>query len=228
MSQTTSAKTTHINDPKWLAKKAFDLYTTHGVPIEISEDIVEKHGLLIDTLELDRLITEHQTLSQNSSAGQFKSGLGSNSEMAKSMHTATHILHTVLRKMFGNKLQQMGSAILDDKARFDINIAASEISDEKVKEIEEKVNEVINKGLIMEKLETTETAARELGAIGLFGEKYGEKVTVYTLKDAAGTVFSREFCGGPHIKNTAEIKPFKILKKKSIGAGLTRVEFVCE
>ena len=213
-----------ILDPKWLAKKTFDLYQSHGVPIEISEYLIEQEGLILDVDFLQSLIDSHQKLSQLSSTAQFKSGLGSTSESAIAMHTATHILHSVLRKMFGNQLHQMGSAILEDKARFDININSSELTPEVITKIEESVQAIINKNLNMTSIETSPEEAKKLGAIGLFGEKYGSKVTVYTLSDE-NDIYSREFCGGPHIKNTNQIGKFQILKKKSIGNNLTRIDF---
>lgn len=212
-------------DPQWLANKTFDLYQSHGVPIEISEYLIEKEGLILDVDYLQKLIDSHQTLSQNSSTAQFKSGLGSNSPKAIAMHTATHILHQVLRSIFGTQLQQMGSAILEDKARFDININSSDLTPETITNIEAQVQAIIDKNLTMTKIETTPEIAKELNAIGLFGEKYGDKVTIYTLEDGQ-TIYSREFCGGPHIENTSQIGKFQILKKKSIGNNLTRLDFV--
>ena len=211
-------------DPQWLAKKTFDLYQSHGVPIEISEYLIEQEGLVLDIDYLQNLIESHQKLSQASSTAQFKSGLGSTTDSAIAMHTATHILHSVLRDLFGSQLHQMGSAILEDKARFDININSTQLTPEVITQIEEDVQLIINKNLNMVSIETTPEKAKELGAIGLFGEKYSNKVTIYTLGDE-DKIYSREFCGGPHIKNTNQIGKFKILKKKSIGNNLTRIDF---
>jgi alanyl-tRNA synthetase len=222
----TGSTTTQVSSltPQYLAKLTFDLYQTHGVPLEVSEDIIEKKGLVLDRIELTNLIEGHQKLSQETSAGQFKSGVGSNTLKAQAMHTTTHILHKVLRDIFGSEVKQMGSAILDDKARFDINVNANELTEDKIQQISSEVQSIIDKHLAMTKAEMTEQEARNIGAIGLFGEKYGEKVTVYTLGNDQ-EIFSREFCGGPHINNTKEISKFEILKKKSIGNGLTRIEF---
>ncbi|MFM6249904.1 MAG: hypothetical protein ACKPEQ_12275, partial [Dolichospermum sp.] len=92
-------------------------------------------------------------------------------------------------------------------------------------EIQTEVQKIIDLDLAMTKIETTEKEAREMGAIGLFGEKYGDKVSIYSLQDQNHKVYSREFCGGPHIHKTSEIGKFKILKQKSVGQGIRRLEF---
>lgn len=206
---------------------AWDLYQKAGVPFEVSEDVCEDNNLEFDAQKVEELATNHQNLSKITSAGQFKSGLGENTQKTTRLHTTTHILHSVLREMFGTDLHQMGSAITDEKARFDFALDRK-IEQDDLYKIEQKVQAILDKNLSMIKLETTETEARQMGAIGLFGEKYGEKVSVYTLSDNDGTVFSREFCGGPHIGNTSEIGKFVILKEKSVSAGVRRLEYNIE
>jgi alanyl-tRNA synthetase len=210
--------------PQFLAQKTWDLYQTHGVPIEVSEDILQNQGLNLDFKLLNELINQHQKLSQTTSAGQFKSGLGSDSYKAKKLHTTTHILHSVLREIFGKEVKQMGSSITDNKARFDFSLD-KKIETQDLENIAKKVQEIINLNLQMQAKEMTPIEAQNLGAIGLFGEKYGQIVTVYTLENEKGQVYSREFCGGPHINNTSEIGKFVILKQKSIGQNLRRLEF---
>jgi alanyl-tRNA synthetase len=214
--------------PQFLAEKTWDLYQTHGVPIEVSLDILEKNNLELDQELLDNLIESHQKLSQSNSAGQFKSGLGTDTNKTRALHTTTHILHQVLREIFSDQVRQMGSAITEEKARFDVSISANEIDESKLEQIQNQVQNIIDRGLQMVSTEMNPEQAKELGAIGLFGEKYGEQVTVYSLTDKENKVFSREFCGGPHVKNTSQVGKFKILKKKSIGSGLTRIEFDLE
>jgi alanyl-tRNA synthetase len=211
-------------DGELLAQKMFDLYQTHGVPLELSEDLLEKAGQKFDALKLSELIDNHQNLSQSASIGQFKSGLGETNEITTRLHTATHLLHTVLREMYGTSVKQMGSAITSEKARFDFT-KDERLNDDEIQKIVKTVQQRIEKCLQVQKQEMSETEARKTGAIGLFGEKYGEKVTVYSVHDDAGKVFSREFCGGPHVTNTSEIGKFSIIKQKSIGQGLKRLEF---
>jgi len=207
-----------------LAEKTWDLYQTHGVPFEVSQTILEKAGEKIDSDLLNQRIEEHQKQSQESSSGQFKSGLGDENQKTTRLHTTTHLLHQVLREMFGTDVRQMGSAITSQKARFDFT-KEEKLSDAEIIEVQQKVQNLIDKNLEMVKIETTEAEARKMGAIGLFGEKYGEKVTVYKLTDKNGLVSSQEFCGGPHVQNTSEIGKLIITKQKSIGKGLKRLEY---
>ena len=208
---------------KELSLKAFNFYQSMGVPMELSEDILDKNDTPLDLEELARLIEHHQQLSASVSVGQFKSGLGESNETTTQMHTATHILHQVLKDIYGDNVRQMGSAITSEKARFDFS-TDKDIADDLPK-IETQVKAVIDKHLTMTSQELPQAKAKELGAIGLFGEKYGDIVTVYQLHDKDGKDYSVEFCGGPHIKNTDEIKNFKILKSKSLGQGIKRIEF---
>jgi alanyl-tRNA synthetase len=217
------AKTPEMNEDE-TSFITWDLYQKAGVPFEVSEDILEDNNLPFSQFNLEKLISEHQEKSRTTSAGQFKSGLGSDTGKTTRLHTTTHILHKVLRDIYGTSVQQMGSAITDEKARFDFRL------DHKIEELEQiliilKVQEIINSNLDMVKLETSEQDARNMGAIGLFGEKYGDKVTVYTLEDKQGNPVSREFCGGPHIKNTSELGKFILLKEKAVSAGVRRLEF---
>jgi alanyl-tRNA synthetase len=210
--------------PELVSEKIFDLYQSHGVPMELSEDILEKNDVAFDALKLDELIHNHQNLSQEASKGQFKSGLGEQNEKTTRLHTATHLLHQTLREMFGDSVKQMGSAITSEKARFDFT-KDERITDEELAKIQAKIQRVIDEKFAVHKREMTESEARELGAIGLFGEKYGEIVTVYSIENQLGDVYSREFCGGPHVKNTDEIGKFVILRQKSVGQDLKRLEF---
>ena len=210
--------------PQFLAEKTWDLYQSHGVPIELSEDILEKNNLQLDRDCLNSLIESHQKLSQSTSAGQFKSGLGENTNKTRQLHTLTHILHQVLRQTFGTNLQQMGSAITDAKARFDFKCDV-DLSPEIIQEIQNKVEQILSNKLVMLKTDMTQQEAKDLGAIGLFGEKYGERVTIYTLTDEQQNVISREFCGGPHIDSGDKIGKFSIIKYKSVGQGIKRIEF---
>jgi alanyl-tRNA synthetase len=217
--------TTHT--PQQLAEKTWDLYQTHGVPLEVSEDILEARGLQLDKNLLEKLIEEHQNLSRTTSSGQFKSGLGQDTNKTRALHTSTHILHKVLRDLLGDGVKQMGSAITDEKARFDFSFDRR-LEDSEITQIQEKAQAIIDLKLSMNKREMPQLEAKESGAIGLFGEKYGDIVSVYSLEDAQGKVYSREFCGGPHVTNTSEIGKFKILKQKSVGQGVKRIEFDVE
>jgi alanyl-tRNA synthetase len=211
-----------------LANISWDLYQTHGIPIEASEDILAKEKLTIDLAKLNQLIQNHQKLSQESSKDQFKSGLNKDTDKTRRLHTVTHILHQILINTLGKEVKQMGSAITEDKARFDFS-SQRKLTPEEVLVVEKKVQEIINKSLSMTRQEMPQQQARDLGAIGLFGEKYSQMVSVYTLEDkSSGQIYSREFCSGPHIQNSLEIGTFKIKKQKSIGQGLVRLVYDVE
>ncbi|NJL96895.1 hypothetical protein HC766_08135 [Candidatus Gracilibacteria bacterium] len=206
------------------AKNIFDLYQTHGVPLELSYDILKKHGVGVDVENVEKMIQEHQKNSKDNSGKQFKSGLAEDNNKTIRLHTATHLLHQSLREMFGEDIKQKGSAITSEKARFDFSFERRLLEDEIV-ELTEKVQAKINTNYKVTKKEMSEQEARNLGAIGLFGEKYGDSVTVYSIGEDEGEVLSREFCGGPHVKNTSQIGYFKIIKQKSVGSGVKRLEF---
>lgn len=210
-------------NPDALTHFAWDLYQSHGVPFEVSLEEAEIAGLQIDEHQLNNLIEEHQQKSATVSAGQFKSGLGGDTQRTRRLHTATHLLHSVLRSLYGTQVRQIGSAITNEKARFDVTLE-EEISDNDILRISQGVQNLIEKDAEVMKEEMTESDARKLGAIGLFGEKYPDVVSIYTITQG-NTVFSREFCGGPHVRNTQEIGKFSILHIKSIGQGRKRIEF---
>lgn len=213
--------------PQLLAEKAWEFYQNHGVPIEVSQDIISSKGLTFDSKHLEKLMQEHQNLSRDKSGSQFKSGLLCDSHKTRRLHTVTHILHSVLREMYGPETKQMGSAITDKKARFDFTYNSAITQDELII-IEKKVQDIIDKDLIMEFSQMPYQQAKELNAIGLFGEKYGDLVKIYSLRDDQGKVYSREFCTGPHISKSKEIGKFKIIKQKSVGQGIRRLEFNVE
>jgi alanyl-tRNA synthetase len=135
-------------------------------------------------------------------------------------HSATHILQGALKKLLGNHVQQAGSLVEPGRLRFDFTHHAA-LTPEQLRQIEETVNRVVWDNLPVEIFQTSLTAAQNMGAAALFGEKYGEKVRVVRINS-----FSLELCGGTHLKSTGEVNIFKITGESSIGAGLRRIEAV--
>jgi len=135
-------------------------------------------------------------------------------------HTATHLLHKVLQEVLGDHVRQAGSAVRPDKLRFDFTHPAALTAEERA-EVERRVNEHVFAAMPVRIFETPLEEARTLGAMMLFGEKYGDVVRVV---DVDG--WSKELCGGTHVRSTAEIGPFAILSESSVGAGARRIEAV--
>lgn len=201
--------------------EAFKLYESFGFPIEMIKEELEKNNLTLDIDEFNKSKEEHSKLSQTLSAGKFKSGLADNSEIITKYHTATHLLHSALRKILGESIHQSGSNITAERLRFDFNYD-QKLTDEQLKEIEDFVNENIKKSLFVT-CETMKFAdAQKQGALAFFGSKYPESVSVYTIGDIKDFV-SKEVCTGPHIKNTIELGIFEITKEESAGAGKRRI-----
>jgi alanyl-tRNA synthetase len=135
-------------------------------------------------------------------------------------HTATHLLHKVLQEVLGDHVRQAGSAVRPDKLRFDFTHPTALTAEERA-EVEKRVNEHVFANAPVRIFETPLSEARTLGAMMLFGEKYGEVVRVVDIDG-----WSKELCGGTHVRSTAEIGPFVILSESSVGAGARRIEAV--
>ncbi len=201
---------------------AFRLYDTYGFPVEITEELATEHGLKVDRDEFEKAFKKHQELSKKGAEKTFKGGLADHTEEVTKLHTATHLLHKALRIVLGDHVQQKGSNITSERLRFDFSHPAK-MTPEEIKRVEEIVNEQIEKDLPVTFEVMTLEEAKKAGAIALFGEKYGEKVKVYSIGD-----FSKEVCGGPHVEHTGLLGKFKIVKEQSSSAGVRRIRAVLE
>jgi alanyl-tRNA synthetase len=207
-------------------KDAFKLFSTYGFPLELTQELAAEKDLTVDIAGFEVEYTKHQQASRAGSDQKFKGGLADNDEMSVKYHTATHLLHAALRDILGPHVQQKGSNITPDRLRFDFSHPEKLTNSEKIA-IEDWVNDKINQGLVVSMSTMFKDDAIKSGAIGLFAEKYGENVTVYTIGKNDNWV-SRELCGGPHVANTAELGIFKIKKEQASSAGVRRIKAILE
>ena len=201
-------------------KTAFKLYDTFGYPLEMTLELAKEQGLEVDVAGFDEANKKHQELSRTTSAGSFKAGLQDNSAVVTRMHTATHLLHAALHKVLGPTANQKGSNITAERLRFDFTWP-DKMTPEQLAEVEKLVNGWIADAIPVTKKMTTVEEAKAEGAMALFGSKYGDQVSLYSIGDV-----SKEICCGPHVENTSELGSFKIQKEQSSSAGVRRIKAV--
>ncbi|VVB83986.1 Alanine--tRNA ligase [uncultured archaeon] len=204
-------------------KDAFLLYQSYGFPVEMIEEECLKRKIKFSKDKFENECRIHQETSRTASRGKFKSGLADNSEKTTRLHTASHLLLAALRIVLKDKnIIQKGSNITPQRLRLDFNFPRK-MTDEEIKKTEEMVNSEISKSCRVIREEMSPNEARKKGAGGIFNEKYGDIVSVYTIED-----FSKEICAGPHVKNTCEIGHFKIEKEESSSSGVRRIKAVVD
>jgi alanyl-tRNA synthetase len=211
------------------AQNAFDLYTTYGFPIELTEEIANEKGLVVDRKGFEVLMKKHRELSRSGAEQKFKGGLADHSEKVVQYHTTTHLLLAGLRKELGDHVHQAGSNITGERLRFDFT-HTDKVEREVLDKVETFVNNAIKTGgdVTIEMLPKS-TAEKDDTIEASFWDRYPDEVKVYTMKGNDGTVFSRELCGGPHVKNLEEIQgTFKITKEESSSAGVRRIKGIIE
>ncbi len=219
-------KPSYIARPLIPGKVAFNLYSTKGIPIEIIEELADKKGFILDKKSFNEELKKHQQLSRTASAGKFKGGLADASEETTKLHTTAHLLLESLRRVLGDHIYQKGSNINAERLRFDFS-HSEKLTDEEKQKVEDLVNEQIQKKLPVNCEEMSLEEAKKINAMGVFENKYGEKVKVYSI-GSDDNIFSREICGGPHIKNTSELGKFRIKKEQSSSSGVRRIKAVLE
>ncbi|MCE9613704.1 MAG: alanine--tRNA ligase [Lentisphaerae bacterium] len=201
---------------------AFRLYDTCGFPLEFTEEICREQGVSVDRAAFDKAFEQHRDVSRQGADQLFKGGLADNSETTTRLHTATHLLHKSLQMVLGDHVKQKGSNITAERLRFDF-AHTDKMTPEQIKQVEDLVNQAIQRRLEVSMNVMTVEDAREKGAMALFSAKYGEQVKVYQMGD-----FSLEVCGGPHVSNTGELGHFRIVKEESSSAGVRRIRAVLE
>lgn len=212
----------------------FMLYDTYGFPVELTHEEAFKRGIELEQdwrKEFDVKMQEQRERSQTAAKGVFKGGLGGQTLQHKKYHTATHLMYQALRQVLGDHVVQHGSNITEERLRFDFS-HSDKMTPEQIKQVEDIVNEQIDKDLKVSYAEySTKVAREEMGALGAFGDRYGDTVKVYKMiADGADKPFSFEICGGPHVDHAAQLaedsKRFKILKEESSSAGIRRIKAV--
>jgi alanyl-tRNA synthetase len=207
---------------------AFNLFQSYGFPLELTLELAKERNVTVDAKGFNEELKKHQDLSRLGSEKKFKGGLGDMSEKSLQYHTATHLLNAALRKVLGDSIGQRGSNITPERLRFDFS-HSQRLTDEEKQKIEELVNSWIKESLPVRFEEMPKHEAEKI-AIHAFNEKYGDIVKVYSIgPDASGNFVSQEFCGGPHVSNTSELKGvFKIQKEEAVSLGVRRIKAVLE
>ena len=218
------------NTIKINGKELFNLYQTFGFPIELSQEIMEDWGLVFDKetiKEAKEEFKKHQEKSRTSSAGMFKGGLANHNEKTIKLHTAHHLLLAGLQAVVDKNIKQRGSNITEERLRIDF-LCDHKLTDEEKKKAEDWVNDKIARRLDVVRKEMPFSEAESIGAEMEFGAKYADIVSVYFIQDKEGNIASKEFCGGPHVKNTSALGRFKIQKEEAVAQGIRRIKAVLE
>lgn len=203
-------------------KDAFVLFTSFGLPLEMTAELASERGIKIDIDEFRREFEQHQDTSRTATEGKFKGGLADHTEEITKLHTATHLLQAALRKVLGESVRQNGSNITEERLRFDFTFSRR-LTSEELQRVEDLVNDAIKRDLKVTRQIMKLNQAVEGGALAFFRDTYGDEVSVYTIGD-----FSKEVCGGPHVEHTGVLEHFRITKQDNIGAGLMRIRAVLD
>ncbi len=212
-------------------KELFMLYDTFGFPVELSTEEAFRQDIALSDnwrQEFEAHMAEQRARSQTAAKGVFKGGLGGHTDIHKKYHTATHLMYAALRQVLGDRVTQHGSNITEERLRFDFS-HDQKVIPEQIAQVEEIVNQKIKEDLPVLFNEYPTDEAFQKGAIGAFGDRYGDTVKVYQVGEGENR-FSFEICGGPHVARTGLLsedgKKFKITKEESSSAGIRRIKAV--
>ena len=206
---------------------AFQLFSSYGFPFELTQELARDRAIAVDEAAFRLALAEHQKLSRVGAEHKFKGGLAGLGEQELKYHTATHLLHEALREVLGRHVEQKGSNITAERLRFDFTHPQKLTEGEKC-EVEALVNQKISERLPVQNVILPRAAAEASGALHFFADKYGDEVSVYFIGQDLATAYSKEFCGGPHVKNTGELGHFKIVKEEAVAAGIRRIKATLE
>lgn len=209
----------------------FTLYDTYGFPVELSTEEAYRRDIKLSETwrqEFDAQMAEQRARSQTAAKGVFKGGLGGDTMAHRKLHTANHLMYAALKQVVGEHVTQHGSNITEERLRFDFN-NDGKVPRDQLDEVEKLVNQWIDWDLPVSYQEYPTEQAFEMGAIGAFGDRYGDTVKVYQMGEGDRRV-SFEICGGPHADRTGQLaedgKRFKITKEEASSAGIRRVKAV--
>ena len=215
-------------------KDAFVLFSSYGLPIDVTKELAMEKNLSVDVAAFETEFKNHQDLSRSGAEQKFKGGLADeNDPQVIRYHTATHLLHQALHDVLGDGVGQKGSNITPERLRFDFSYD-KKMTDEEKKKVEDIVNEKINMAIPMQSITLPKEEALKTGARHFFGEKYGDDVSIYFVGNTLDSAYSKEFCGGPHVKNTSELAgvegrwKFKIQKEEASSQGVRRIKAVLQ
>ena len=211
------------------AQNAFDLFTTFGFPIELTEEIAKEKGLVVDKIGFEKLMEEHREKSRAGAEHKFKGGLADSSEKVVRLHSANHLMLAGLQKELGGHVHQAGSNITGERLRYDFT-HPEKVEREVLDRVEEYVNAAIKEGgLVTVEIVPKSVAEADPTVEASFWDRYPEEVKIYTMTTTSGKIVSKELCGGPHVEKLEDINgTFKIIKEESSSAGVRRVKAILE
>lgn len=209
------------------AQNAFDLFTTYGFPIELTEEIAKEKGLAVDRNGFERLMEEHREKSRAGAEHKFKGGLADSSDEVVRLHSANHLMLAGLRKELGDHVHQAGSNITGERLRYDFT-HPEKVERDVLDKVEMYVNNAIREGgLVSVEVVPKSIAEKDPTIEASFWDRYPDDVKVYTMTTYSGAIVSRELCGGPHVEKLEDISgAFKIVKEESSSAGVRRVKAI--
>lgn len=217
------AKEKYGSSKEFPSELVFRWFDTYGFPVELTKELAEQDGFKVDQTAFAERFKKHQETSRAGADKVFKGGLADTKPQTIKHHTAHHLLLAALRQVLGDHVHQQGSNVTSERLRIDFSHPAK-VTEEQLRDVEGIVNKAISGDLEVKSEEMPREEAEKLGALAEFGQKYGDVVSVYTILNKDGLVFSRELCGGPHVSRTGELGHFKILKEEASAAGIRRIK----
>ncbi len=220
-------------------QSAFNIFSSYGLPFEIIKELGGDKAKRLNREDFDKEFAKHQEISRAGqekkfgghglvlNTGELKAGSQEELKKVTRFHTATHLLNQALREVLGGEVEQRGSDITTERARFDFTYPRK-MTKEEIEKAEEIVNKKIKEDLPVNFKEISKEEAKKTGALHFFKGKYPNVVKVYYIGNSLEDAWSKEFCGGPHVTRTGEIGKFKITKEQASSAGVRRIRATVE